>query len=231
MRILLFDLDGTLVRTESSGRKALDAAVHKLWGVRNICGGFSLSGRTDLWNFSTAYRMARGRKPSGINIERLHQEYIKRLPRYVRQAVKDGGYVVSPGIQTLLKRISGRPGVMLGLGTGNMERGAEIKLAPSGLGRYFKFGGFGSGSLHRSGILKMAVAQAERIAGKRARLSEVYVIGDTPFDVAAGRQMGFKTGAVGTGFAQWDDLVKARPDFLARDFTETSKWIEWFQIK
>jgi phosphoglycolate phosphatase-like HAD superfamily hydrolase len=229
-KILLFDIDGTLVRAGGAGRKALNAATRKLYGKDQVCSEFSLAGRTDLWNFATAYRLATGRKPTKGAVVRLYSEYLRLLPRYVRRATREKSYILPPGIKTLLERLQGEPGVLLGLGTGNLEEGARIKLGPSGFNGYFRFGGFGADSLHRDRILKKAVRRAARHASGAIRPQDVFVIGDTPFDVSAGRKAGYKTVAVGTGFASWADLVRSRPDHLARDFRGVDKWLKWFGI-
>ena len=118
----------------------------------------------------------------------------------------------------------------MGLGTGNLEAGARIKLSPSGFNGYFHFGGFGSDSFHRDLILKQAVRRAARYAGGRIRPQDVFVIGDTPFDVSAGRKAGYQTVAVGTGFSSLAELKRSRPDHLARDFFGVDKWLKWFGI-
>ena len=230
MKVLLFDVDGTLVRSGGAGRKALNRAAWLLYGKRNACREVDLAGRTDLWNFRTVHEKATGRGGTAAEVERLHQEYLKRLPAYVRAAIGNNTYVLPRGIAALLKRLSREREVLLGLGTGNMERGARIKLEPSGFNAYFLFGGFGSDSFHRPSLLKAAVRRARKIAGTAFASGDVYVIGDTPLDVAAGKKAGFKTIAVGTGFAAWESLVAARPDHLARDFRGISKWLRWFGI-
>ena len=229
-KVLLFDIDGTLVRAGGAGRKALDEAARKLYGKEGVCGEFSLAGRTDLWNFATAYRLATGRKPTKRAVARLYREYLRLLPGYVRRAAREKTYILPPGIKTLLERLQREPGVLLGLGTGNIEAGARIKLGPSGFNGYFRFGGFGSDSFHRDRILRKAVSRAARPAGGRIQPRDVFVIGDTPFDVSAGRKAGYRTVAVGTGFASWAELVRSRPDHLARDFRGVEKWLGWFGI-
>lgn len=229
VKVLLFDIDGTLIRAGGAGRKALNEAAFRLYGRKDAATELSLAGQTDLSNFSAAIRASTGRRGSRAEVERLHREYLRRLPRFVRRAERLGTYRLPPGIRRLLRRLSREPDIVLGLGTGNVEKGARIKLGPSGFNGYFPFGGFGCDSHDRSRLLRKAVQRARPFAAGREM--EVFVIGDTPFDVAAGRKAGFKTIAVGTGFSEWDELVKARPDHLARDFRELSKWLKWFKIK
>ena len=230
MKVLLFDIDGTLIRAGGSGRKALNRAGEVLYGVKGCCSELSLAGRTDLYNFGAAHRFATGRKPTAAAVERLHREYLKHLPRFVRAALRGGAYRIPAGLKPLLKRLSADERVLLGLGTGNMEKGARIKLEPSGFNPYFRFGGYGSDSFHRHALLRKAVARARKLARGTFSSGDVYVIGDTPLDVAAGKKAGFKTVGVGTGFSDWKDLVASKPDHLARDFRGLGKWLEWFEL-
>lgn len=219
------------MRAGGAGRRALNRAAYALYGKKNACSELSLAGRTDLWNFRWVYEAATGKKASAAAVERLHQEYLRRLPYYVRKAIREKTYELPAGIERLLKRLSREKGVLLGLGTGNMERGARIKLEPSGFNAYFLFGGYGSDAFHRPTLLKKAVRRATKIAGVSIHPRRVFVIGDTPLDVSAGRKAGYRTVAVGTGFAKWDELVASRPDYLARDFKGISTWLNWFGIK
>ncbi len=230
MKVLLFDIDGTLIRAGGSGRKALNRAAESLYGVANACSELSLAGRTDLFNFGEAYRFATGKKASAAEVEKLHLEYLKHLPFYVRSALRKGAYEIPAGLEVLLKRLSQDKRVLLGLGTGNMEKGARIKLEPSGFNKYFLFGGYGSDSFHRHALLMKAVSRAKKLSTGPIQKRDVYVIGDTPFDVSAGKKAGFKTVAVGTGFADWSQLKAAKPDHLARDFKDLHKWLNWFEL-
>lgn len=230
MKVLLFDIDGTLIRAGGAGRKALNRAAYVLYGKKHACSELSLAGRTDLYNFGAAYRSATGRRPTKAAVERLHREYLKHLPYYVKMAIRNGTYEIPAGLKALLKRLARDRRVLLGLGTGNMEKGARIKLEPSGFNAYFLFGGYGSDSFHRAVLLKKAVVRAEKLAKTPLKGNDVYVIGDTPYDVSAGKKAGFKTVAVGTGYADWKELVAAKPDHLARDFRGMEKWLSWFRL-
>lgn len=230
MKVLLFDIDGTLIRGGGCGRKALNRAAEVLYGKKNACSELSLAGRTDLYNFGAAYRFATGKRPTRAAVERLHQAYLEHLPYYVKSALRRKTYHIPAGLKALLKRLSQDDRVLLGLGTGNMERGARIKLEPSGFNSYFLFGGYGSDAFHRHTLLKKAVSRAKKLAKRPFTHDDVYVIGDTPFDVAAGKKAGYKTIAVGTGYADWKELVAAKPDHLAKDFTDIKKWLNWFEL-
>lgn len=232
MKLLLFDLDGTLVRAGGAGRKALDRAIRDVYGVRPGPADYSLAGKTDLRNFSEAIKAVTGRRPSRAAIERVHRAYLRRLPHYVRVARRGKKYGYPRGVRRLLKRLGSEPGVLLGLGTGNMEQGARIKLEPSGFNGYFKFGGFGSDSFSRPVLLQTAFRRAKKLPqGKSLRPRDVFVIGDTPLDVEAGRAAGFKTVGVGTGYAKWEHLCAAKPDYLAKDYRDLALWLSWFGVK
>lgn len=227
--ILLFDIDGTLIRAGGAGRKALNLAAFRLFGRKDACSEISLQGRTDLWNFAEAVRVSTGRRAKKTEVNRLMKEYLKHLPRFIRTAVRNKTYILPPGVKTLVRRLHKEKDVVLALGTGNLERGARIKLEPSGFNEYFRFGGFGSDSIDRPTLLKKAVS---RVRGRKVvPSSRVYVIGDTPLDVKAGRKAGYKTIAVGTGFSTWAALKASRPDHLSKDFKKTKKWLKWFGIK
>lgn len=231
MKLLLFDLDGTLVRSGGAGRKALNNAIYNLYGVNNDSSIYNLAGNTDLYNFSQAIKMA-GKRAGRAKIERLRREYLRILPRYVCAAIRTNSYSLTPGIEKLLGAISKDKEILLALGTGNTQVGARIKLEPTGFNKYFLFGGFGDDSFYRSVVLKKAYWRAaRRVNGSRISPSDVYVVGDTVMDVEAGKSAGFKTVAVGTGYGKWEELVRAKPDYMARDFNQIEEWFSWIKAK
>ena len=227
MKIVLFDIDGTLVKAGGAGRKALNRAVLKLYGVAEICSTFSLEGRMDWDNFRLAYENATHRRAAPRDIERVELAYLELLPAEVRKAVRDGIYDEIAGVSKLLDALRRRSDVLVGLGTGNIEEGARIKLEPSGFLRHFRFGGFGRDGRSRAQMLRAAAARAEALADLRIPGARVFAIGDTPRDVQAGRKAGFRTGAVLDGFGDVEAIRRLRPDFLARDFKNVGEWVAW----
>ncbi len=229
-KVILFDLDGTLVKAGGAGRRALNEAVRRLHGVSEVCSEFSLAGRTDKDNFRLAFHKAVGRRPDAREAARLEQAYLARLPRHVDKAVADGRYELIPGIKRFLKALRERK-ALIGLGTGNIKEGAHIKLRPSGLLDHFHFGGFGSDGYRRVKVLRTAVQRASQILGRRVSARDVYVIGDTHKDVAAGKQAGYHTGVVTCGFGEMEEIRKSSPEFMAEDFADLEAWLLWLNLE
>jgi phosphoglycolate phosphatase-like HAD superfamily hydrolase len=210
----LFDLDGTLIRTHGAGVRAMNRAFLEIMGWQEALAEISPAGLTDPIIAHRISRIKRGALAD--EMQRVFELYLKHLE--AEMSIAD--YEVMPGITPFLEEQVDVPNVMLGLGTGNLEAGARLKLEPAGLNRFFPFGGFGSDARERSELLSIGVAKAGNLVGARIPAERIIVVGDTPHDINAGRAIGARTLAVATGPFSQAELMKYQPDLTIEDFTE-----------
>ncbi|MFA5975811.1 MAG: HAD family hydrolase [Elusimicrobiota bacterium] len=222
-KLLLFDLDWTLVYTGGAGVRALNHAFEKLFQIPNAMKIVSPDGKTDPAICREMMRVHLNRSPQNGEIEALCRGYLDQLKVEVPQSP---GYLILPGIPALLRALSDRSDVLLGLGTGNLEEGAHIKLDRADLMRYFRFGGYGSDAENRPELLRMASKRGQKLAGHSLPPTDIIVIGDNIRDVQAGKAIGARTVAVATGPMSSEDLAAAQPDHLFPDLSETDKVIK-----
>ena len=221
MRVLLFDIDGTLIRSGGAGKAAMEAGLRTAFGVTEIHDRVLYSGRTDP-GISRELLALHGLEPSDSNVERLKAAYLSHLPTMLRRL----GGTVLPGIAEALKRE--RQGAVVGLLTGNIRAGAEVKLRHFGLWDHFPFGGFADGLEDRDDVARQALSEAERHVGRSIDPCDVWVIGDTPLDVKCARAIGAKAVVVQTGWHHRDELVACGPDHLLPDFTHAGELLtQW----
>ncbi len=209
--MLLFDVDLTLVHTGGAGMRAFSRACAEVCGVpRDVAAGVRPHGKTDPLILDEVLAAA-GRPPADeAGRAAVRAAYLHHLDRGL--AASD--YRVLPGVPDLLARLAEDPDLRLGLGTGNWEAGARIKLAPADLNRWFAFGGFAEDGPARADVLRAGAARAG-VAGP------VVVIGDTERDVHAARACGFSVVAVGTGGTPAAALRAAGADAVLFDLAET----------
>jgi len=217
VKLLLFDIDGTLVRTGGAGVRALDRAFHQVTGITNALDGIRLHGKTDpaiVREVFTA-REAGNRHSSDISRQIL-DAYLEFLAEEIR--LSPTNYRVLPGILGFLNDYTGCADAVFGLATGNIERGARIKLEPGDLNRHFKFGGYGSDAENRADLVRHAAERGRRQSGQAIASQDIFVIGDTPRDIDAGREAGFRTVGVATSDYSCQDLEAAGADLVMLDF-------------
>jgi len=231
VKIVLFDIDGTLIKAGGAGLRGLNKAIKEMCGVDNICDKFSLQGSTDKENFATAFKHACGKKPTAKQFRELELKYIGFLPAEVKRSIKSKNYSKLNGVEKLLVLLSKRKDVMVGLGTGNLKEGAFIKLEPSGFRKYFAFGGYGCDSHIRSEVLKKAVERAGKIVKTEIRPADVYVIGDTHLDVAAAKDAGYHSAAVMDGFGDQKLLERSGSELIVKNFTDLYPWLIWLGLE
>ncbi len=231
MKIVLFDIDGTLIKAGGAGARALNKAVKELYGADDACSKVSWQGCTDTDNFAQVYKYATGKKPTAKQFRELKLKYLGFLPAEVARSLKTRNYSKLNGVRKLLTLLSGRKDIMVGLGTGNLKAGAMIKLAPSGLLRYFSFGGYGCDSGVRSVLLMKAVERAEKMSETKIKPAEVYVIGDTHRDVEAAKAAGYHSAVVLDGFGDEKTIMRSGPELIARNFRDLYPWLVWLGLE
>jgi phosphoglycolate phosphatase len=214
-RILLFDIDGTLVSTGGAGRKAVARAMGEILRVEAVDFAFSFAGMTDRAIIRQGLA-AYGHHGDREEIDAVITRYVEYLAEEIDQA----SYVVFPGVLELLDALAGHGGLAIGLGTGNAEKGARIKLEPGGLNVFFPFGGFGCASEERALVLRQGAERGASLLGRDIDTCEVIVIGDTPKDVAAAVAIGARSIAVATGGSSMELLGSCGPDLLVEDLTD-----------
>ena len=215
MKVFLFDVDATLVLTGGAGLRALDRAFQKRYSLDGAMTGIAPHGKTDP---AIIREIFHARFQSQPNSEREVAAILEDYVEFLRDEVeRSDSYHVLPGIPEILAELSNRNGVMLGLATGNVESGARIKLQPGGLNRFFSFGGFGSDSESRPALVRRAIDRASEKHGSTIPPRDVLVIGDTPLDIAAGRELGCVTVGVATGKYSEEQLRTSGADLAIPD--------------
>ena len=213
IHLILFDVDGTLLLSGGAGAAALNIAFERIYGIPNAMRHVQPHGKTDELIVQEMFRSHLERCGSESEVKTLLEIYVEILPTTVRDSKN---FHLMPGIPKLLLCLKSRKDVFMGLGTGNIEEGARIKLSRGGLNQFFAFGGFGSDSGDRAELLEAGFQRGEQIIQREIPRKSVsrWVIGDTWRDVSAGRACGAKTIAVATGGDSLYELASASPDFL-----------------
>jgi phosphoglycolate phosphatase-like HAD superfamily hydrolase len=216
-KLFLFDIDGTLLLTGRAGEHALRLALRDRFGVEDDLATISFAGSTD---GAIARQMFESNAipVTPENVADLFDGYIHHL---ALELPKREGQVL-PGIVGLLEELHARPDCVLGLLTGNIARGAELKLSHYGVWDYFEFGAFADDHVDRNKLGPVAHARAAEKHGISFEAREVYVLGDTPRDIDCARAAGFVAVAIATGSYTKEQLAEHKPDFLFEDLSDTT---------
>jgi phosphoglycolate phosphatase-like HAD superfamily hydrolase len=220
--LILFDVDGTLLLSGGAGAHALDESFRDLFGVRNAMGGIYPHGKTDRAICREMFQKHLSRDPEEDEYQTLLDRYIEILPQTVQESAD---YHLMPGVPALLESLSNREDVVMGLGTGNIEPGARIKLGRGDLNRFFQFGGFGCDNEDRSRLIEIGFQRGEERVQNLGTDGAIvlWVIGDTWRDVEAGRTCGARTVAVATGGDSLEKLAGTEPDHLFADLSKSDQ--------
>ncbi|MBV8994950.1 MAG: HAD family hydrolase [Pseudonocardiales bacterium] len=213
---VLFDIDETLVHTGGAGTRSWAWAFDQLYGVPADIGAHTSAGETDPQVGRKTFHAVLGREPGHDELARLYAKYLWHLSEDIWTST---AYRVLDGAEKLLTRLA-EAGVILGVTSGAMEGAARTKLEPGKLNRYFLFGAYGSDSPDRSELTRLGIAKAARIHGQDLSPQQVYVVGDTPRDIAAGHAAHATTVGVASGHYTAKDLHAAQADYVLQSLTE-----------
>ncbi len=222
VKLVLFDIDGTILWTDGAGRRAVHAALTEVFGTVGP-DGHRFDGKTDPQIVRELMRMD-GHDDAAID-ERLDasiDSYVANLERELAapDAVPPR---VLPGVVALLDALEARPDVVLGLLTGNVIAGARAKLAAVGIDfARFRVNAFGSDHEHRPELPAIARARAREVLGHEVAGGDVVVIGDTPADIQCGRGIGARAIGVATGRYSVEELAEHAPAAVFTDLTDTA---------
>jgi phosphoglycolate phosphatase-like HAD superfamily hydrolase len=217
--LLLFDIDGTLV-WGGPAKMAFEQAMLETFGTAGPIQTHSFSGKTDP---QIARELLLEAGMENGDIEAGFSALWSRYTRYLEERLVRLPMDVLPGVVTLLETLGSFGDVGLGLLTGNIVRGAELKLRSAGLGGHFRMGSYGSDHEERDELAEIALRRARETWGVEFEPRDVLVVGDTPRDVQCGQAVGATTVAVATGHHGVDSLQDAGADHVLEDFKETAE--------
>lgn len=218
-KLVLFDIDGTLLDSGGAGRRAMITAFEQVFGTAGPIDRYPMAGKVDSQIVIELMRAA-GQPDEAIR---------EQMPAYFEAYVEELRYTIDhhpvrslPGVIELLDRLMEHPDVVVGLLTGNIWRGAQEKLKAANLAHYFDgLGAFGEDALSRPELPAIAVRRAKATLGQAFRGKDVVIIGDTPADIECGRVLGVKAIAVATGPYSCEELHAHQPDFCFPDLSDT----------
>lgn len=222
-KVVLFDIDGTLVLTGRAGVRAMNRACQQVIGHSNALDGVAVAGRTDWIILHDALR-AIGHEMDEDLFARLRDTYVALLRDEILLP-GEGVKAVMPGVAELLDALRARPDVFLALLTGNFEEGARIKLEHFDLWRYFKCGAFGDDAADRNALVPFALDRARACGLGATAPEDVFVVGDTPHDVACARAVGVVPVGVATGSFSAADLRESGADIVFPDLADTAAFM------
>jgi phosphoglycolate phosphatase len=218
--LLLFDIDGTLLRAVGTGRKTFIRVFNELYGSSAGFQDVSFIGQTDPEVFQEAARQLMGR---GLDRDEYAAVTGRFAAVYGEELAKCERFYLMPGVAALVGALAAREDVVLGLATGNLEATARAKLRRGGIDHHFPFGGFGSDAPDRPGLVRAALAKARRLTGLTPE--RAFIIDDSPHGIDAARQAGVATIAVGTGLSDHGDVLAASPTHFLPDLTDAAAFL------
>ncbi|HCD36028.1 HAD family hydrolase [Chlorobium phaeovibrioides] len=216
-KLVLFDIDGTLLSVGSINRRVLCDALREVYGTEGTACSCNFAGKMDSGIIYEALR------PAGLDDEEIGRKFNQARQTYCdlfRQHASLSDITLMAGVHELLQQLSLHTDLLLGLLTGNFEESGRHKLTLPGLNHYFPFGAFADDGYHRNELPPVAVEKAYSLTGKTFTEKNIVIIGDTEHDITCARVLNARSIAVATGTYSMRELRKHQPDVLLEDLSQ-----------
>src|SRR5512140_2060647 len=222
-RLLLFDIDGTLLSTGRGGLQAFVTAMTEVFGTAGDIESYRFEGKLDPLIVT---ELMRGAGIQDAVIERRRPDALSLYLERLEINLASSSPVLKPGVRELVESVAASPRATVALLTGNVRRGAEIKLGAAGLWHHFRFGAFGDDGSRRIDLGPVALDRAVAVTGRAYSGEQCVVIGDSRADVECGKAIGARVVAVATGRTRRDELVDAGADETLSNFSDLEQTLE-----
>lgn len=220
-KLILFDIDGTLISSGGAGTRALNKSFNEIFSIPDGFKGVRMAGKTDI------EIMKEGMFRHNINPEdKLVKKMVNGYIYHLGKEINNNGRHLKPGIKEIINKLKNVDGFYLGLLTGNLEKGARLKLEPFGINSYFPFGAFGSDDENRNRLLPIALKKFSDIYKISIMPEDTVVIGDTPRDVACSKPFGAFSVVVATGPYSFEKLQNTGADLVLEDLRDQKRLID-----
>ena len=214
--LALFDIDNTLLKNLTAHKKSFFEGLRKIYSIQADVESINPHGMTDQQIITEVLKKHEIKeKRNALNFK----ECMNTIVETFAKEIKNENPVILNGVTHLLEELFRRK-IIMGIVSGNLEPIAKLKLEKAGLISYFPVGGYGSDHINRSRLVKLAILRAEIYSGRKF-FGNVFIFGDTPRDIGAGKSAGVKTVGIATGKYSSEDLHSAGADFVFTDMSDT----------